>query len=90
MGDIDVAGLVQIGTVMDVKAGQRRARVKFSEGQSGWLYVLQHTGAGVTVENADGHIHKAQVDVWTPKINDRVLALYLPTDGGDGFILGVI
>ena len=72
---------------------------------SGWLYVLQHHGAAVDVKeseshthtigeettNASGeHTHVSVVSDWMPKINDMVVALYLPDFNGDGFILGAI
>lgn len=87
---MDITSLIQTGTVMDVNAGKKQARVKFSENHSGWLYILQHTGAGVTTQAASGHTHNAALGTWLPQVNDRVLALYLPVSGGDGFILGVI
>ncbi len=96
MNNIDVTGLIRTGIVMDINAGKRLARVKFPGEHSGWLYVLQHMGAAVTVETADGHTHRALLDVWMPQVNDQVLVLYLPVDGvngvdiGDGFILGVV
>lgn len=87
-----LARLVQQGLVTAVSPGRRVARVKFPDTgiSSGWLPVLQHTGAGVSVETADGHAHKAGLGTWLPKVNDRVLVLYLPVPDGDGFILGVI
>ncbi len=124
-----VSGLVRVGTVTDVNADECRARVKFwGEGMtSGWLYVLQRSGGGVSVPDAGGHGHTAdvsangshrhvadlpsdgshshtvtiaeqpdhthegsQTSAWMPKINDKVLVLYLPTFNADGFILGVI
>jgi len=80
-----VERMVQEGTVTAVDAGARVARVKFQATgvPSGWLPVLQHTGAGVY---ADGHT--ASVGVWLPKVNDRVLVLYLPCPDSDGYILG--
>lgn len=73
---------------------------------SGWLYVLQMPGAVVNMENAgrhthvdgaslttseDGeHKHTATVGSWMPKVNDKVVVLYLPVFNSDGFVLGVI
>ena len=84
--------LVQQGVVMGVDTGRRTARVKFPATgiTSGWLHVLQHPGAGVGVEPAEGHSHKASLGLWMPKVNDKVLVLYLPVEDGDGYILGVV
>ena len=90
MEDMDISVLIQTGVVEDIDPANRRARVRFSEQHSGWLYVLQNPGAKVQVEAADGHAHTAALGVWTPKINEQVLAVYLPVPGGDGFILGVV
>lgn len=90
MNDTDISFLIQTGIVEATEPGTRRARVRFSGQHSGWLYVLQHPGAKVTVEAADGHTHEAALGDWMPKVNDQVLAVYLPVDGGDGFILGVV
>lgn len=80
-----VERLVQEGIVTAVDAGRRMARVKFqaTDVPSGWLPVLQHTGAGVQADN-----HTANVTVWLPKVNDRVVVLYLPCPDSDGYILG--
>lgn len=90
MGDMDISTLIQTGIVEAVDPGLNRARVRFSEQHSGWLYVLQHPEAKVSVEAADGHTHKAALGEWMPKVNDQVLAVYLPVPGGDGFVLGVV
>lgn len=86
--------LVQVGTVMAVDPANRRARVIFRDvnDRSGWLYVLQHAGAGVNVASGgnDSHSHGASLGVWMPEINQQVLVLYLPFEGSDGFILGVV
>jgi phage baseplate assembly protein gpV len=73
---------------------------------SGWLIVLQHPGAGVyvkpggehsheisgggTTETSGQHNHESNVTYWMPKINDKVLVLYIPVFNGDGYILGVV
>ena len=73
---------------------------------SGWLPVLQHTYADVYVNpdgthshavDTGGtatppgiHEHDAHVTIWMPKINDTVIAVYLPVHNADGFILGAI
>lgn len=58
-----LSGLVRIGTVTDTDSDKHMARVKY-QGESmtsGWLYVLQHTGYGVTVPEAGGHGHNAGI-----------------------------
>lgn len=90
MDNMDISTLIQTGIVEATEPGAHRARVRFSEQHSGWLYVLQHPGAKATVETADGHTHKAALGKWMPKVNEQVLAVYLPVPGGDGFILGVV
>ena len=118
--------LVRHGIVTDVDGEKHMARVKFQgdEMTSGWLYVLQHPGAGLqiipdgghghTTETAGEHVHPGSeayiawdgshahavipvehhthpescVTFWMPKINDKVLVLYLPILNSDGFILG--
>lgn len=73
---------------------------------SGWLHVLQWHGAGIYVKpegehrhdisggsktGANGeHDHSANLTYWMPRINDTVVALYLPVFNADGFILGAI
>lgn len=43
------------------------------------------------MEEAPDHEHKGTVTTWwTPKVNDRVVCLYLPVFNGDGFILGTV
>ena len=76
------------GMVEAADPGPRRARVRFSEQHSGWLYVLQHPGAKVTVEAADGHTHKAALGEWMPKVNERRLAH--PRQKGGGTFPGVL
>ena len=77
--------LVQVGMVTAVNG--RLARVKLPEtGEtSGWLTVVRSPPA-VSVQGE--HSHPAAATPWMPRVNDRVLVLYLPVDGGDGFILG--
>ena len=80
--DEALSGLVQEGIVTAVSG--RLARVKLPEtGEiSGWLTVLRSTPA-VSVQGT-----RAQVDPWTPAVNDRVLALFRPVENGEGYILG--
>lgn len=85
--------LVQVGTVTDVSGTKARVIFQESKMTSGWLSVLQVSGAGVSVKtggNEDPHTHSASVGAWTPSINDTVLCLYLPVANSDGFILGKV
>lgn len=58
-----LANLVRIGTVSSIDSGKRRVRVIFKDRNmvSGWLYVLQHHSAGVSVKSAGGHDHDVSV-----------------------------
>jgi len=44
-------------------------------------------GSADTFPNHD-HLPGSHLTYWMPKVNDRVLVLYLPVDNSDGFILG--
>lgn len=108
MEDNILKNLVRIGTVSAIDNAGKRARVMFQDKgmTSGWLFVLQHSGAAVNVDDSgehshslpgDGttgengeHSHDAAVTSWMPAVNDTVLVLYIPVFNGDGFILGVI
>ncbi len=48
-----------------------------------------YTGGG-SAAAVDDHDHSpgAKVTGWLPKVNDRVLVLYLPVEDGDGFVIG--
>lgn len=54
--------------------------------------------SGVTGETAGGqgdgafeaHRHTVELTAWMPKVNDRVLCLFVPVFNGDGFVLGRI
>lgn len=46
-------------------------------------------GSASTFPNHD-HLPGSHLTWWMPKVNDRVLILYLPVFNGDGFILGGI
>lgn len=56
--------MVQIGFVSAVDAKKRLARVKFpgTDMVSGWLYVLQHGGMGLSIVEAGGHGHDVTVN----------------------------
>lgn len=58
-----LSGLVRVGTVTDVDSVKHLARVKF-QGEnftSGWLYVLQHPGGGLSIVPDGGHTHSISV-----------------------------
>lgn len=67
-----VERMVRIGSVTAVNSGKRQARLRFQD-------------TGVT----SGWLGVlAASELWLPKVNETVLALYLPVFNGDGFILG--
>lgn len=109
--------LVQIGYVSAVDPVKKKARVRFPDTgiTSGWLYILQHGGTGLSIVKDGGHTHGITVNdtytgggsgtieavpdhkhtgstttSWLPKVNEKVVVLYLPVADGDGFILGGI
>lgn len=50
-----------------------------------------YTGGGsASTFPAHDHLPGSHLTWWMPKVNDRVLILYLPVFNGDGFILGGI
>ena len=76
---MDMIGrLLQVGVVSSVDTAKRRVRVILPETGivSDWLFVAGWRRNDVTAD--------------LPKINDRVLAAWLPVEDGDGFVLGVI
>ncbi len=82
--------MVRVGIVTAVDGDSRRARVHFPDRKltSGWLYLLN---APPTVKEQAVKEHPAgehTVTAWMPAVNDRVLCLYIPVFGGDGFVLG--
>lgn len=85
---------IRIGTVMDVDDTARMVRVRFDNLDgliSGWLKVLQHFEAGiyVTPDGTPMHEHApSYVTYWMPKVNDIVVAVYLPVFNADGFVIG--
>ncbi|MEF9895991.1 MAG: hypothetical protein RSD95_02880 [Clostridia bacterium] len=82
-----MANMVRVGVVSSVDPKAKRARVIFPDKSlvSGWLYVLQIEGALVKAGSETGTVRG-----FMPDINDKVLCLYIPVFGGDGFILGVV
>lgn len=94
-----------IVTDVDRAKRRARVLFPTSKMVSGWLYVLKsqpyipdYDGPQKTQEKAGGsgeaafasHTHELVIKPWLPKINDRVLCLYLPVQDGDGYILGGI
>lgn len=73
-----VARMVQIGRVSSVNETGRRVRVILSETGivSDWLPFLSR--------------FRHDLPDQLPKVNDRVVVLYLPVADGDGFVLGVL
>jgi phage baseplate assembly protein gpV len=102
---------VRVGVVSALDIANRKARVRLDDLgiTSGWLFVIQHFGANISVTPDNEHTHTitdtytgggaasvvpdhehpgTHKTIWMPKINDRVLVLYIPVLNGDGFILG--
>lgn len=54
-----LTGLVRVGTVTNIDAGKRMARVKFQgeDMTSGWLYVVQHFAADMFIIPDAKHNH---------------------------------
>lgn len=84
-GDSYLENIVRIGTVTAIDAKKNRARVKFQDTgiSSGWLYVLQHSGAGVLIAPDGEHEHSVPAVGNTSKENDHdhegaALACWLP------------
>lgn len=111
MSDLTVLkNIVRTGVVSSVNAGNRTARVTFSDkGEkpivSGELKVLKNPpfipekDAPQRTETESGgsgdaafaaHSHAVTIKPWLPSPGDYVLCVYLPTDDGDGFVIGGI
>lgn len=45
-------------------------------------------GGSASPYPAHDHLPGSHLTYWMPKVNDRVLCLYLPVFNGDGFVLG--
>ena len=98
--------IVRTGRVSSVNAGTRTARVTFeSPLVSGELKVIKNPpfipakGAEQRTESESGgsgeaafaaHSHAVKIAPWLPSPGDYVLCLYIPTDDGDGFVIGGI
>lgn len=44
----------------------------------------------VTIDEDGEHGHEAELQLWMPEINNKVLVLYIQGFSADGFVLGVI
>ena len=90
-------------TDVDNEKHMARVKYQGENMTSGWLYVLNnkpfipsYDGQQVTEERSGGsgyaafaaHTHPLTILQWMPKINEKVLVLYLPVLNSDGFILG--
>ena len=91
-------------TDVDNEKRKVRVKFQSQDMTSGWLYVLDNrpfvpgydtepqrtetaAGGGGYAAYAS-HSHELVIKPWMPKINDTVLALYLPVLNADGFVLG--
>lgn len=94
---------VRQGIVTQRDPERGRVRVRFEEAglTSGWLTVVQREGAELRLTEDGGHSAGQTVipehdhggstaGRWMPRLDERVLCLYLPVWNGDGFVLGVI
>ena len=94
--------IVRTGWVSSVNEAERTARVTFRDkGQepivSGTLKVLKNAPQRTEEESGGGgdaafasHSHAVIIKPWLPSPGDYVLCIYLPTDDGDGFVIGGI
>jgi phage baseplate assembly protein gpV len=84
--------LAKVGTVSAVDSDKRMARVSYPDTEvvSDWLFVIWHPidGYPCDVCQCDGCTRQGRQRQWMPTVGKRVLTLYLPVPGGDGFILG--
>lgn len=93
-----IKNMVRVGIVTVVDKTKRRARVHFPDINivSDFLYVLKtqpsipEKNIPQQTESAESHTHGLKITSWIPSVNDRVLCLFIPCEGGDGFILGGI
>lgn len=81
--------MVRVGIVSAVNKEKRQIRVRYPDRKltSGWLYVLKNPPA---VKAEDATAENFEVTAWMPAVGDRVLCLYIPVFGGDGFVIGGI
>lgn len=93
-----IQNMVRVGIVTAVDKPKRRARVHFPDLNivSDFLYVLKSPpfipdkDEKQQTETAEAHTHDLVIKPWLPSVNDKVLCLFIPCEGGDGFILGAI
>lgn len=98
MPDNLVKNMVRVGIVTAVDEQKRKARVHFPDMNivSDFLYVLKSSpfipkkDSEQRTETAEAHEHLLTISPWLPAVNDKVLCLFIPCEGGDGFILGGI
>lgn len=96
---------VGVVTSVDIPSRRARVKFDDEDNSSGLLRVLSSPpfipkiyGPQQTEPKAGGsgeasfmeHVHEVRIAPWLPKVNDSVLALYLPMDDSDGYILGRI
>lgn len=79
---MDIENIVRVGKVTAVDSAKHIARVWFEamKIESGWLPVL------ITKDSIPEH----NITPYMPKVNEKVLVLYVPVFNGDGIILGGI
>ncbi len=93
-------GLLRIGTVMAVKADERKVQVFFQDEKflSDWLKVIKNPPLVCTEESSysssnpslPNHSHKVTTQSWLPKVNETVLCIYDSVFNGDGYVLGAL
>lgn len=97
---------IGIVTAVDKERRLARVKYPDTGNTSGWLAVLanrtyipdydekpqrtEYAGGGAGLAAFESHSHELNIKPWLPKVNAQVLVLYLPVNGGDGFILGEI
>ena len=96
---------VGVVTSVDIPTRRARVKFDDEDNSSGLLRVLssppfipkinvpQQTepeAGGSGEASFEEHTHEVKITPWLPKVNDSVLALYLPMDDSDGYILGRI
>ena len=63
---------------------------------SDFLYILKSSSfipekdVRQKTEIAEAHTHDLKISPYLPNVNDKVLCIFIPCEGGDGFILGGI
>ncbi len=93
-----IKNMVRVGIVTDVDKPNRKARVHFPDMNivSDFLYIIKsppfipEKDVPQSTELAEAHKHDVIIRPYLPDVNDKVLCLFIPCEGGDGFILGGI